>query len=73
MRDDLHAIIRRELLKKPAHLYFIGHSLGGALATLGALDFKVHTVPRVNTFLARERYGTVQRLIDRIYELQLVY
>ena len=55
VRDDLHAIIRRELLKKPAHLYFIGHSLGGALATLGALDFKVHTVPRVNAFLARER------------------
>ena len=55
VRDDLHEIVRRELKKSPAHLYFIGHSLGGALATLAALDASIHTVPRVNAFLMKER------------------
>jgi hypothetical protein len=57
VRDDLHAIVRRELKKHPAHLYCVGHSLGGALATLAALDCSIHTVPRVNAYLARVRYN----------------
>lgn len=59
MREDLHAIVRRELKKHPAHLYCVGHSLGGALATLAALDCSIHTVPRVNAYLARVRYDSI--------------
>ena len=57
VREDLHAIVRRELTKHPAHLYFVGHSLGGALATIAALDHSIHTVPRMNAYLAHKRYG----------------
>ena len=55
VRDDLHAIVRRELKSRPAQLYFAGHSLGGALATLAAVDCAIHTVPRVNAYLTRVR------------------
>ena len=55
VREDLHSIVRRELKSRPAQLYFVGHSLGGALATLAALDCTIHTVPRVNAYLARVR------------------
>ena len=55
MRYELHEILRRELKDRPAHLYFTGHSMGGALATLAALDASIHTVPRVNAFLLNER------------------
>jgi hypothetical protein len=55
VRDDLHAILRRELKKQPSHLYFIGHSLGGALATIAALDVTINTTPRVNKYLKNKR------------------
>ena len=55
VRYELHEILRRELKERPAHLYFTGHSMGGALATLAALDASIHTVPRVNAFLLNER------------------
>lgn len=63
VRDDLHAIVRRELKKHPAHLYCVGHSLGGALATLAALDCSIHTVPRVNAYLERVRYDVIMILL----------
>jgi len=54
VREDLHRILCRELKRSPAHLYFVGHSLGGALATIAALDASVNIVPRVNADLARQ-------------------
>lgn len=53
VRDDLHRILRRELRRSSAHLFFAGHSLGGAIATIAALDVSVNTVPRVNTYYDR--------------------
>ncbi len=51
VRDFVHAILRKELVKSPTTVFFTGHSLGGALATYAALDVSIHTVPRVNAFL----------------------
>jgi alpha-beta hydrolase superfamily lysophospholipase len=51
VRDFVHAILRKELIKTPTTVFFTGHSLGGALATYAALDVSIHTVPRVNAFL----------------------
>eukprot|EP01034_Spumella_vulgaris_P028050 gene28050-34847_t len=61
VRDFVHAILRRELIKSPTTVFFTGHSLGGALATYAALDFSIHTVPRVNAYLKhkeRQLYGS---------------
>jgi alpha-beta hydrolase superfamily lysophospholipase len=50
--------LRRELVKTPTTVFFTGHSLGGALATYAALDFTIHTLPRVNAYLKhKERWG----------------
>ena len=54
MREDLHSILRRELQRNPSHLFFCGHSLGGALATIAALDSSITTVPRVNAYLEKK-------------------
>jgi putative lipase involved disintegration of autophagic bodies len=54
VRDFVHAILRRELVKNPTTVYFTGHSLGGALATFAALDVTLHTVPRVNAWLKHQ-------------------
>lgn len=55
VRDFVHAVLRRELLVYPTHVYFTGHSLGGALATLAACDASIHTIPRVNNYLLHRR------------------
>ena len=54
VREDLHKILRRELQRNPSHLFFCGHSLGGALATIAALDASITTVPRVNAYLEKK-------------------
>jgi hypothetical protein len=53
MREQIHAVLRRELKKDDmasSRVLFTGHSLGGALATLCALDCSVHTLPRVRAY-----------------------
>jgi putative lipase involved disintegration of autophagic bodies len=54
-RAFLHDILRKELSKNPATVYFTGHSLGGALTTIAAMDIAIHTLPRVNTYLAAKK------------------
>ena len=48
MRDEIHSIVRRGAEKEDmanSRVFFTGHSLGGALATLCALDCSVHLAP----------------------------
>jgi putative lipase involved disintegration of autophagic bodies len=57
IREFIHLTLRRELLERPAHVYFTGHSLGGALASLAALDVSINTIPRVNAYFRHKRYA----------------
>jgi len=50
VRDFVHTEVRNALKEQPGHLFFTGHSLGGALATFAALDVQVHTLPRLNKY-----------------------
>lgn len=47
----IHSALRFELSKRPANVYFTGHSLGGALATYAALDFSLNSLPRIHEYL----------------------
>lgn len=48
VRVFIHGVLRRELsTEEVTHVYFTGHSLGGALATLAAMDVQINTIPRV--------------------------
>lgn len=49
-RSFVHSVLRRELKVAPTSVFFTGHSLGGALATYAALDFTIHTLPRVTAY-----------------------
>jgi predicted lipase len=51
VREFVHRTLRRELLQAPAHVCFTGHSLGGALASIAAIDFKIHSAPRIDAYL----------------------
>lgn len=51
IRNQLHEFVRTELVLEPADVLVTGHCLGGALATLCALDLSVHTVAPINLFL----------------------
>lgn len=55
VRTFLHTTMRQELKMNPAEVFCTGHSLGGALATIAAIDLSLHTLPRVNAFLDHER------------------
>lgn len=54
IREEVHAVVRRELKAEPADIFVTGHSLGGALATIASLDIAVHTIPRINAFFAKK-------------------
>jgi len=56
MREGMHAIIRRELKENPGDLYITGHSMGGACASLCALDLTLNTLPRVRAFLDSKKH-----------------
>ena len=51
MREGMHRIVRRELKANPAEIYITGHSMGGACASLCALDITLNTLPRVRDYL----------------------
>jgi len=55
VRVFIHETLRRELTREPAHVCFTGHSLGGALATIGAVDFKIHSLPRIDAFIKSQQ------------------
>lgn len=55
IRDELHEFLRKELKNEPAEIFFTGHSLGGALATFGAIDFSIHSLPRLFHYFECER------------------
>lgn len=55
VREFVHGVLRRELALESSQVYFTGHSLGGALATLACLDVSIHTIPRMNALLRCKR------------------
>ena len=59
VRPFVHRTLWRELSADPAHVYFAGHSLGGALATIAAYDCTVHTIPRVQSYLDKRRDAVI--------------
>jgi hypothetical protein len=65
VRGFLHGVLRAELMKKPCNVIFTGHSLGGALATFAALDFKLTSLPRINAYLkfqAKKQLNKLQQM-----------
>ena len=48
VREFVHALVRSELATEPADVLVSGHSLGGALAVICALDISLHTVTPMN-------------------------
>ncbi|CAM9214391.1 unnamed protein product [Chrysoparadoxa australica] len=53
LREQVLAVVKEELLRRPGPLYITGHSLGGALATHCAFDMATNLVPWVNYELAK--------------------
>lgn len=49
VREFVHARIRSELATEPADVLVSGHSLGGALAVICALDISLHTITPMNS------------------------
>lgn len=61
VRYFVHGVVRREYAKIKAdeeipHLYFAGHSLGGAIATIASADVTINSLPRINKYLKVKRY-----------------
>lgn len=54
VREFVHRTLRKELSAHPSQLFFTGHSLGGALASLAAVDVSLHTLPRINSYLTKQ-------------------
>lgn len=62
VRVFVHDALRREMRRQGESedsadalcrkVYFTGHSLGGALATIAALDFELHSRGRINRYLS---------------------
>lgn len=50
VRDELLEIIKDQLKEKDYHIYLTGHSLGGALATLAALDLQKETTAKISNY-----------------------
>jgi len=55
VREQIHRTVRQYLMEDDYQLFLTGHSLGGALASLAALDLMVHTIPKVNAVWASRR------------------
>jgi hypothetical protein len=47
VRGFIHSCLRRELSRSPAKVFFVGHSMAGALASYAAVDFSLHSLPRI--------------------------
>lgn len=46
--DDFKSALRAVKASKPGSIVFTGHSLGGAIAMLAALDFKLRCAPALS-------------------------
>lgn len=72
VRMFVHSTLRKELRLNPGPVFFTGHSLGGALATLAALDFEMHSKPRINRYLKYEQRYELSSIcnmnIDNIFD-----
>ncbi len=54
-RTFVHKMLRSLLKERPCEVIFTGHSLGGALASIASLDVAIHTLPRINNYLAYQK------------------
>lgn len=54
VREEIHSVLREQLVSEPADLLVTGHSLGGALASVCALDVSIHTVTPINKYLKKK-------------------
>ena len=52
-REFVHTTVRQELSKELGDVVVTGHSLGGALGGLCALDLQIHTLASINTELEK--------------------
>jgi len=55
VREDLHRYLRRYLKIKEYQIFFTGHSQGGALASLAAMDFMLHSAEKIKRLWASRR------------------
>jgi hypothetical protein len=51
VREFIHSCLRKELSRSPAKVFFVGHSMAGALASFAAVDFSLHSLPRITRYL----------------------
>jgi hypothetical protein len=68
IRFFVHGVLRRELAQESCSVYFTGHSLGGAIGTLAALDVKINTLPRIHAYYQRKIY----EMNRQVYENTLI-
>eukprot|EP00494_Astrolonche_serrata_P018007 UN18198 len=59
MRDSIHTYLTDQVLQTAAEVRFIGHSLGGAVASLAAIDFVETYHKNGNTYGATSQFSGI--------------
>jgi len=73
-RSEILWQLRAQLLLHPEYkIHFVGHSLGGAVAALGALDYKAHGYDPIVTTFGEPRIGNegLARYLDERFNLTM--
>ena len=75
VREFIHSSLRKELSKSPSDVYFIGHSMAGALASYASLDFSIHSLPRIKRYIKlKKKYNIILFIIFNYFNyLNLFY